>query len=333
MSLPLPERIAHAWPPGLWKDLHVLVAVSGGADSVALLLGLIELKRQSGGRGRLYVGHFDHRLRAESGADAQWVMELGKSLGIEVIAGRHDSEGAGRLASEQSARQARYEFLLATAQQLGARYVPTGHTADDQTETVLHRALRGASIQGLGGIPFTRALSEAVQVVRPLLKVTRAEVERFLSERGQSFRTDATNHASDFTRNALRNEVLPLLRERFGEHVDQSLRRLAWQAAEAHAVIESLAQEIVNNAVQRDDSADTLLIDPNRFGDSRPIVLREAFKSAWNHAGWPLGAMGAEEWQRLLDFTRDPEAAAFDLPGGVSVGWEHAVVVLRRARH
>lgn len=332
MTSLLPDQIAQAWPAQRWQDLHVLVAVSGGADSVALLLGLWELKRQAVGRGRLYVGHFNHGLRSEeSDADARWVGELAERLGVEVLSGQHEGQSAERLDSEQAARQARYRFLLESAEHTGARYVATGHTADDQAETILHRVLRGASIKGLGGIPFARSLSPAVQVVRPLLGVSRAEVEQFLSQRDQGYRTDSSNAVSDFTRNLIRNQVLPSLRETFGEHVDQSLRRLGAQAAEAHAVIEALAREVAGHSIQRPIAAGTLIIDPAQFGAAPRLVVREAMKMAWETAGWPLQSMGAAEWERLYALTQDPAACSFDLPGGISAAWESGVVTLRRA--
>src|SRR5215469_1699449 len=127
-----------AWPPVDWRDVTVLVAVSGGADSVGLLRGLHAIR--SPGKGRLVVGHFNHELRDEADGDEAFVRELAAGLGLEFVAGRTNRPTGGPRPTtglEESARQARYEFLRATAAEIGARYVATAHTADDQAETVL----------------------------------------------------------------------------------------------------------------------------------------------------------------------------------------------------
>src|SRR5690606_28991705 len=160
--------------------------------------------------------------------DAAWVARLAEELGLEVIVGR--AEHAASLASEDQARRARYEFLQASAEQVGARYVATAHTADDQAETVLLRILRGSGIEGLAGMPFARPLGPAVTLVRPLLETTRAEVEQYLGQLGQAHRHDATNDQSRFTRNWVRRELLPMLRSHLPQDPAESLLRLAGQA-------------------------------------------------------------------------------------------------------
>src|SRR5436189_3233901 len=112
---------------------------------------------------------------------------------------------------EAVGRRVRYDFLASVARETGAAWVATGHTADDQAETVLHRLLRGTGLKGLAGIPARRALAPGVDVVRPLLKVRRAEVLAFLQETGQRFRQDTSNVDPRFTRNRIRHELLPSL--------------------------------------------------------------------------------------------------------------------------
>jgi len=156
---PLEEQLCRAWPPKRWADVTVLVAVSGGADSVALLRALLAVRQP--GRGRLVAAHLNHQLRGEhSDADAAFVADLCRRLGVECrtesIAVAQTVRGGEGL--EAAARRARYQFLAATAAAIGARYVALGHTADDQVETILHRIIRGTGIAGLAGIPQLRAL-------------------------------------------------------------------------------------------------------------------------------------------------------------------------------
>ncbi len=334
LSIPTPHSairtllsaFALAWPPERWRDVHLLAAVSGGADSVALLRAMVDLKQQAGGRGRVFAAHFNHRLRGEhSDADARWVAELGRELGVEVILG----QASGALASEEAAREARYAFLRQTAERLGARFVATGHTADDQTETILHRLLRGASIGGLAGIPFSRPLSPTVEVVRPLLGVSRETIEQALTEWGQEYRTDATNAEATFTRNRLRHAVLPLLRGEFGPSVDGAIRRLGQHAGEAYGVIHQLAARLVDEAVTT--GPDRLEVNIAKLTGQPPLVVREACKLAWRSIGWPEQAMGASEWSRLYDFLIEGAGSpAMSLPGGVEVRREGAGVVLAK---
>ena len=213
---PLDQELAAAWPPESWADVSVLVAVSGGADSVALLRGLAGLK--VGGEGKLVVGHFNHRLRGEeSDGDEQFVARLAEELGLGLECGRLEAGDIDACPDgiEEAARRQRYRFLTETAERVGARYVACAHTADDQVETVLHRILRGTGIAGLAGIPRCRRLSPAVTLIRPLLEVRRAELVDYLASLGQSYREDSSNLDRRFTRNRIRHDLLPQLAKDF----------------------------------------------------------------------------------------------------------------------
>src|SRR6476646_5281935 len=164
-QLAFEKQLALAWPCDQWQDAHVLLAVSGGADSVALLRAVLSLKDTCGGRGAVHVAHLNHALRGDAAAaDQAWLDKLCRRLGVSLVVGRSDvrsraaEQGDGL---EAAAREARYEFLSSTAEQLGARFVATAHTADDQAETVLQRIVRGTGLAGLAGIPSSRRLSSS----------------------------------------------------------------------------------------------------------------------------------------------------------------------------
>ena len=172
-------KLLVAWPSESWKDVTLLVAVSGGADSVALLRGLLRV--QASGAGGITAAHLHHGLRgAEADADQQFVVDLCQRLGIACRVGSACGAtlAAGRDGLEAAARQARYEFLRSAAEEAGTRYVVTAHTADDQAETILHRILRGTGVAGLEGIARTRSLGPAATVLRPLLEVRHARWSR-----------------------------------------------------------------------------------------------------------------------------------------------------------
>lgn len=205
----------------------VVVAVSGGADSVSLLLALAELKKRKKLDLRLIVAHFDHGLRGkESVADERFVAELAAGLGFEYVGGKGKVARSGNL--EQNARAARYDFLLKTAKKHETFGVLTAHTQNDQAETLLMNLIRGSGIEGLAAMPPVRAFKDSdVLLVRPLLRwATREETEAFCGEAGVEFREDAMNRDPAFSRVRIRKEVIPLLRT-FNPKIVASLARTA----------------------------------------------------------------------------------------------------------
>jgi tRNA(Ile)-lysidine synthase len=305
---PVEQRLALAWPPATWQQIGVILAVSGGADSLALLRGMHRLKR--GGEGSLIVAHFNHRLRGgESDGDAAAVVEVCQRLGIkcEVGIAEEGFELAGN-GLESAARSARFRFLEEVATRRGARYVVTAHTADDQAETILHRILRGTGIAGLRGIPRARRLGP-VTVIRPLLEIHRAELRAYLGDLGQPFRCDSSNADTSFTRNRLRLELLPHLADRYNSGVVEALLRLGRLAGEAHDAIHAIVEAALARHV-RFEPAGTARIAAALAGES-PYVVRETLMAVWRHQGWPLRAMGFDQWDFLAGMVA---AAAIDVP-------------------
>src|SRR4051812_1068067 len=249
----LERRLAESWPVGEWCDTHVVLGVSGGADSVALLRAMAALKERHGGRGELFVGHLNHGLRGSAAdTDESWLRLLCDRLKLKLEVEKRDiSEVAAEQGDgwEAAARSARYAFLQAVAERSGARFVATAHTADDQAETVLHRILRGTGIEGLAGMAKARALTPGVALVRPMLELKRHHVLDYLAAIGQDYSVDATNRDTRWTRNRLRHELLPQLRERYNPQVDAAVLRLASQAGEAQQVVAGLAARLAERCV------------------------------------------------------------------------------------
>jgi len=225
----------------------VVVAVSGGPDSVALLDLLMRWreaeKREGAATGQLHVAHLNHQLRGpESDEDAEFVRRLAARLGLPITIESTDVRAAAASSQrgiEETARAIRYRFLLEVARQTNCDRLATGHTMSDQAETFLLRLARGAGLRGLAAmrpvipahrfyreeeagsrkqeagkeeLPPASCLLPPVSIVRPLLAITREEVELYCCERGLEFRTDATNLSGDYTRNRVRRDVLPHLR-------------------------------------------------------------------------------------------------------------------------
>jgi tRNA(Ile)-lysidine synthase len=313
-------KLAVAFPPESWRDVTTVVAVSGGADSAALLRGSVLLK-EPGGEGRLIAAHFNHRLRgAESDADEAFVRQLAWQTGIpcEVASSEVpiDSTGDGL---EAAARSARYTFLTDVAHRVGARYVLTAHTADDQAETVLHRILRGTGLSGLAGIPQARELSPAVALFRPLLGVTRQEVLSFLASLQQPFREDSSNAALHFTRNRIRNELLPFLEREYAPTLRASLLKLARLAEDNQACLASQLEPLLSRLAEF--RGGSVVVDCAGLAGTHRHLVRELFIRIWTQLRWPQQGMTLEKWDELATLALDSAASRPfpDLPGGVRI--------------
>lgn len=342
MSLaPFEARIAHALPAEI-RGERVLAAVSGGADSVALMRVLLVLKDHLSFE--VTAAHLDHALRgADSERDAEWVAELCSRLQTPLVIERVEVDARARGSKrtiEEAAREARYEFLSHSASDAGCRFVAVAHTADDRAETVLHHILRGTGLPGLRGMPRNRLLhsrtfgqepaetadNAPVQLIRPLLDVTRDEVERYLGQLGQDFRHDRTNDDERFTRNRIRHTLLPLLRDEFNPAVTAALLRLSQQAEEAHAAIADVAERLLQEALL-EASAEVCRLDCSPLREAGRFLTRTAFALLWERVGWPRQGMGFDDWDRLAGLVEREGAAT--LPGGIDARSRGSLLILR----
>ena len=219
------------------KD-RVLVGVSGGADSMCLLSVLRALDID------VHACHLNHGLRgAEADGDEAFVKEFCEKINVPCTMRRVYIENLAKergLTVEEAGRAVRYDFFKEIAEKTEAAAIATAHNRDDQAETVLMRMLRGTGLTGLCGIKHVRGDG----VVRPLLDVTRAEIEAYLSENGISFRTDSTNLDTAYTRNKIRAELLPYITENYNVNIIEALAGLAENVAADVDFIEGYAQRL-----------------------------------------------------------------------------------------
>lgn len=191
------------------KGKTVLVALSGGRDSVALFSILLELGVKEGFA--VAAAHYNHHLRKTAGRDEDFVRELCAKRGVPLALGGGDVAAFARemsISIEDAARTLRYRFLEETAEEMGADFIATAHHAGDNAETVLMNLLRGTGLRGLSGIPPVRG-----KIIRPLLEVVREDIDRYIEENALPYVEDETNAETVYTRNRLRHELLPLLEE------------------------------------------------------------------------------------------------------------------------
>ncbi|MFH0762927.1 MAG: tRNA lysidine(34) synthetase TilS [Candidatus Omnitrophota bacterium] len=210
------------------KGEKVVIGVSGGPDSVALVLILNELKDEF--KLNLHIAHLDHGLRKDSVKDAAFVKGLGDKLNIPVTLKRINIKGLAKKGSlEEIARNARLGFFFKAAKAVKAKKIALGHTMDDQAETVLMRILRGTGLYGLSGILPKRDIA-GYKVIRPLVEIKRSEVELFLKKRKITPRIDASNMTDIYFRNKIRNRLLPLLEAGYSRNIKELLANMAQSA-------------------------------------------------------------------------------------------------------
>lgn len=264
------------------KGDKVIVAVSGGPDSTALLMALNSLKYDYGLK--LKIAHLDHMFRAKSETkkDYEYVLSLSKKLDIPLAHKRINVPAYAKetgLSLEEAAREKRYEFLLDAAKEAGAKKIALGHTLDDQAETVLMRLIRGAGLSGLRGIPLSRRLDGKL-IIRPLLEVWRKEVDAYLRSLRIKPMQDATNLMPKFFRNRIRNEVIKFL-EKYNPNIKESLARSAQNFFYDYEALEEIVdKEFAGCAKVKGGSVKILIRDlkKNRTGLQRGI-LRKAIET------------------------------------------------------
>jgi tRNA(Ile)-lysidine synthase len=288
---------------------RVLVALSGGPDSVALLHFLRELA----GRGELTVvgaGHLNHGARAAAADDEQFCRDLTARLDVALVVERVDVPALARgwrTSLEDAGRRARYASLERAAGVLSADVIATGHSLDDQSETFLLQLIRGAGPRGLSSIAPV-----AGRVIRPLLEVRRAEIRDWLTERALAFREDESNADLTFTRNRVRQRLVPLLEREFSPGIAPVLARAAAIAREDEAYLHSRAIEVAASVVLRD--GDGIDVDAAALSALPPAIASRVARLALAALAGDR-FLGFEHVDRFLSHARTPGSTGLSLPG------------------
>lgn len=314
------------------SDETIVVAVSGGADSTALLLAIAELKLVNKLYTKVCVAHLDHRLRKSSRKDAQWVADLAEELGFQSVIGRSRVAGDARNSGdnlEQAAREKRYAFLERTAKKVSAGYVLTGHTMDDQAETVLLRLMRGSAGAGLGGMEAVRTLSEKgpIKLVRPLLWARRLETEAYCRLRKVDFLRDEMNEDEAFSRVKVRKQLLPLMQS-FNNRIVEALSRTASQLREDSAVLLDDAGGLLKKASIAGEESETKTpaLDVEVLANAPPALRRRALRQ------WLAEARGGTRRLEMVHLAAVEKLLQGDAGGRVAELPSGGRVVRRRKR-
>ncbi len=304
---------------------RVLVAVSGGPDSVCLLDILQALARELDLT--LHVAHLDHMFRgAESAAEAQFVRNLAEKLGIPATVESIDVPAFCRergLSAQAGAREARYDFLARAADKAGASRIATGHTADDQAETFLMRLLRGAGVSGLSSIPPVRR-----NIIRPLIEATRQEVLEHLKTKNLEFKTDPSNLKPLYTRNRIRLEVMPVLRQ-FNPRVVETLASEATLLRDEDEAVEACLKTIGPGIIASEDEA--VIIKRDEFNALPQAFKRRLFRKAADTAGLESSGLASVQVDEALAFMASARTGrTMDLSFAITIEREYGRFILRR---
>ncbi|MFN2491510.1 MAG: tRNA lysidine(34) synthetase TilS [Pyrinomonadaceae bacterium] len=310
------------------SDATVVVAVSGGADSTALLVGLDELVANGQLDVKFIVAHLDHGLRPKSRKDALWVAQLAEERGHDVVSRRSSLKRVTAKHPqnlEQAARRIRYRFLEQTAARNSSYFVVTGHTLDDQAETILLRLLRGSAAEGLSGTPAVREIRQGseIKLIRPLLSWARhVDTEAYCRKLNLDFRVDEMNDDESFSRVRVRKQLLPLMKS-FNNRIVETLSRTATLLSEDAAALSHEATRLLESAREGPAknnetgsgklSVEVLLQAPAAV---RRRALREWILRSRGHLR-RLEMVHLLAVERLLEPGRGGRIA--ELPGGMSV--------------
>lgn len=307
------------------QDESVLLGVSGGPDSMALLHLFWAVNREAGWQLRLHVAHLNHQLRGkEAEADAAFVQAAADGLEIPCTTDTRDIAALAEKESggiEEVARRERYAFFERTCLKIGAKTIAVAHHADDNAETILHRILRGTGVRGLGGIPRSRSLvpDSDLRVIRPLLRFTRKAILRYLADAGIVYREDQSNQSHDSMRNRIRNVILPEIERQVNPQVSDALNRLGEQAQWVEEYLaETVHRTFETLIVSRTDQILTLNCDA--LAKKSRIVQTEIIRLAYRSFGLGEQDLSFAHLTSALDLIADPASGKqIHLPGGMSI--------------
>lgn len=294
---------------------RIVLGVSGGPDSIALLYCLLALKEEY--RLTLHIAHLNHMLRPkDSTKDAEFVRGLAKKLGFACTIKKVNVKALNKGSLEETARQARLDFFLETAKRIKADKIALGHTLDDQAETVLMRLLRGSGLLGLSGILPKREIS-GVTVIRPLLGIKRKEIESFLKAKRIIPRQDESNLDDRYFRNRIRRKLLPRL-EKYNPNIKEVLAASAQNIALDYDYVSGSSLKIFNRLAKINNDQ-SIRIPSDKCLRLHPAIRNMVFRYAYCRLKGDTRRLNFRHIRELNDLlSARPQGSIVDLPSGIS---------------
>jgi tRNA(Ile)-lysidine synthase len=312
----------------------ILLAVSGGADSTALLYAMCAINAENILSGDILCAHINHQLRgAESDGDEAFVITQADKLNLTVITKRLDVRRFARknkLSIETAARNLRIESLLDIAQANDCKWVATAHQKDDNAETVIQRLVRGTGFRGLGGIWPVRKFADSIGFARPLLCVSRGEIVEYLSKRNLKWRIDRTNDDCKYRRNFIRHRLLPALQQQCDGSIVEQLSELARSAQKFYNLVCSSVEKIWPQLI--DCAAGNVTLELKSFLAQPPAVKIEIVRRSLIHLGSGERDLTHQHYEKVLQLAQQKTSGKqIELPDGFMVWCEYGKLIFARA--
>jgi tRNA(Ile)-lysidine synthase len=333
-QLPIEDIIAEFIDTnGLASDSGgTLLAVSGGADSMAMLHIMHTLQRRGMLNGQLCVGHVNHQLRGQaSDGDETLVMNEAAGLGLQAASTRVDVRSHAaefRVSIETAARRLRHGALASMAAGFGCSTIATAHHKDDNAETVIHRLLRGTGYGGLAGIWPTRRFASGATCIRPLLSVSRAQLREYVDTHGIAWREDESNRDTGHTRNFIRHCLLPYMSRTSTTLID-SLSELAQASRRYELSVARSADEAWREAVTYSRNHEYVTLDRVLFNGYPPAVRVELIQRCLQELCRGEQAMTSVHYEALIHLAAGQASGRqLSLPRGVTLRCSHSVLWL-----
>lgn len=312
----------------------VLLAVSGGADSVAMMFAMLRLTQAGTIGARLVVGHVNHKLREPAAdQDEEFVVEFGKKLGLKVVPRSVDVRACAaesKLSIETAARKLRTRALIDIAKENGCKSVATGHHKDDNAETMVHRLLRGTGFRGLAGIWPNRLFANEVTFVRPLLCVTRAKIIEYCRANDLDWRDDHTNADTSYTRNYIRHLLLPQLQNACSGSLVAELAQLSQKCRRLHRRVCRNVEKVWPVVVSA-SQPDKVTLDGKIFCAQTQIIQAELVRRTLVGLGSGERDLKEEHYRNIFALAQGPNGKRIELPGGFLAEAEYEKIIFHRA--
>ncbi len=310
---------------------HIVAGISGGADSVCLLFVLRALMEQLSFK--LTAVHVEHGLRgAESLEDAAFVERLCEETGIPCRVFHVDMEARAReegLSPEEAGRELRYACFSRALEEAGANKIAVAHQLEDQGETLLLQLFRGAGLRGLCGMAPVRG-----RIIRPLLEISRRDMEEWLADQGISWRTDRTNLETAYTRNRLRLELLPYVEREIQPRAKEHLAKTAGRLRQVQEYLDRQAEKAYRICAEEigERSEKKVQINLEALGQQEPLMRTMVLQLALSRLGGGLRDVGAVHLEALLALAGKETGKAWMLPGGLAARREYGSLILEKKR-
>lgn len=312
----------------------IIVGVSGGPDSVTLLHILWRLKEEL--NISLITAHLNHGLRGKDAIlDEEFVLEFSAKLGIPVKSEKvnvHDFAKENNLSLEEAGRRLRYDFFKRVAEIESANKVALGHNLDDNAETVLMRIIRGTGVDGLGGMPIVRDLTEKIKIIRPLMEVTREEIIKHLKISKLAARVDKTNLTRTYLRNKIRLDLLPFIEKKFNGNIKRNLVNLAEIMSSENDFFLNTLSDIFTGIIQEIPSAENkIVLYKDKLINLHPAIKRRIIRKCMQSLIPEWRQANFEHIEEIITALNKQCNLDFELPGGIKVLFRYNSIIITSA--